>query len=176
MTSPAKTVFPGDASPAELLYPDLAQELASTRRMLERVPDGNDDWAPHTKSMTLGRLATHVAELPSFATTILTTDVLDLDKMDWTPKVFANNAERLAMFDKLAAEMTSGITGADWATLSGDWTMLYGGKEYLRDRKATLLRTLGLSHIAHHRAQLGVSLRELNIAIPGMYGPSADEM
>ena len=176
MTMPQLDVLPGHATPAQLLYPDLQQELANTRKMLECVPDGNDAWKPHDKSMSLGGLATHLAELPTFATLIFTTAELDLNTMDWTPTPIANNAERLALFDKNAAAMTGALEGADWTALSANWAMKMGDKVYLQDRKSTLLRTLGINHIAHHRAQLGVFLRLNGIAIPGPYGPSADEM
>ena len=176
MTMPELDILPGHATPAQLLYPDLASELASTRKMLERVPDGKDDWTPHEKSMSLGKLATHLAELPTFATLIFNTAELDLNTMDWTPPSIANNAERLALFDKNAAELTAALEGADWTALSANWKMMMGDQLYMQDRKSTLVRTMGISHIGHHRAQLGVFLRLLGIAIPGPYGPSADEM
>ena len=176
MTMPELDILPGHATPAQLLYPDLASELASTRKMLECVPDGKDDWKPHEKSMSLGKLATHLAELPTFATVIFNTAELDLNTMDWTPAVIANNAERLALFDKNAAELTAALEGADWTALSANWKMMMGDQLYMQDRKSTLVRTMGISHIGHHRAQLGVFLRLLGIAIPGPYGPSADEM
>jgi uncharacterized damage-inducible protein DinB len=107
---------------------------------------------------------------------MLETDELDFAGKPWTPLVVGSNAERLAVFDKNAAEMKSAVEAADWEAVSGSWTMRSGETVYLSDRKATLLRTLGLSHMAHHRAQLGVYLRQLEKKIPGCYGPSADEM
>lgn len=168
--------FPADLAPAKLLYPDLANEIASTRRMLERVPDGNDDYKPHEKSMTLSRLATHVAELFTFGSLIVNTTGFDFATQKWEAPAVANNAERLALFEKNAAEMTSAIEGADWAALAVEWTLSAGEQVYAKDRRSTLIRTMCISHIAHHRAQLGVYLRKLDLAIPGMYGPSADEM
>jgi uncharacterized damage-inducible protein DinB len=175
-TSPSSASFPGDATPAQLLYGDLAQELASTRRLLERVPDGQADWKPAEKSMALGRLANHLAELPRFAALLLSTDELDWQTYKYVPLEMNSSADRVAAFDTTAAEMTKAVEGASWPTLAGEWTMRSGDQIIIKDRKATLIRTLGLSHMAHHRAQLGVYLRQLGIAIPGMYGPSADEM
>ena len=173
MTSNA---FPSDISPAKLLYPDLSNELASTRRMLERVPDGNDDWKPHDKSMTLSKLATHVAELLAFGTRMITTSELDMAAVPWDTPSIANSKERLALFDKNAAELTSTVESATWESLSDEWVLRMGEQVYMKDRKSTLVRTMCISHIGHHRAQLGVYLRKLDLAVPGMYGPSADEM
>lgn len=168
--------FPADVSPAELLYPDLEQELASTRKMIALVPDGNDDYKPHTKSMAIGPLATHLAELPTFAMTILTTSELDFATTKWEQKIVDKTADRLEMFDRNAMEMTSSIAAADWDALSEKWTMRAGDQVYFTDAKARLLRSFAINHMAHHRAQLGVYLRLLGIMIPGTYGPSADEM
>ena len=168
--------FPADVSPAELLYPDLEQELASTRKMIALVPDGNDDYKPHAKSMAIGPLATHLAELPTFAMAILTTSELDFATTKWEQKLVNTTADRLEMFDRNAREMTSGIAAAEWDKLSEKWTMRAGDQVYFTDAKGKLLRSFAINHMAHHRAQLGVYLRLLGIAIPGTYGPSADEM
>lgn len=176
MTNSPTADFPGNATPAQLLYPDLADELASTRKMIAIVPEGHNDWKPHEKSMSLATLATHVAELTAFASIMLNTDELDMATEDMSTKVLATTAERLALFDKLSAEFSAAVESADWQKLAGSWTLRMGPQVYLTGQKATLLRTLGISHIAHHRAQLGVYLRQLGIPIPGCYGPSADEM
>lgn len=176
MTNPTAATLHGNATPAQLLYPDLDQEFASTRKMLACVPDGNNDWKPHDKSFTLDRLATHVAELPGFATFILMSSELDWATFKYEAKSAPTTAQRLVLFDDQSAQMKAAIEGADWAAVSEFWTMRSGDQIMIKAQKATLLRTMGLSHMAHHRAQLGVYLRELGIAIPGMYGPSADEM
>jgi uncharacterized damage-inducible protein DinB len=167
--------FPAGLSPAQLLYPDLRQELATTRRILERVPDDTLDFRPHDKSMTLGQLANHLAELSGLANAVLTTSELDFAKQKYEPKAIASSTERLALFDKLSRELTDLIEGADWSALQQTWTLRIGEQVILNDQKGKLLRTLGLSHMAHHRAQLGVYLRLLGVAVPGTYGPSADE-
>jgi uncharacterized damage-inducible protein DinB len=176
-TSPttAAAGFPADLSPAQLLYPDLAKELESTRRMLERVPDEDVEWAPHEKSTRIGRLATHLAQLPRFAATILTTSDLDVTVTKWPMDTVATTAERLALFDSFASDMRERIERADWQTLRESWTLRAGTHVIFTDVKSSLLRTLALSHMAHHRAQLGVYLRLRGVAVPGVYGPSADE-
>lgn len=126
--------------------------------------------------MTLGRLATHIAELPHFTTTILTTDELDFATSGYEPVVLSTAAEIIALFDERAAAMRATIEATDWEALGKRWTMRAGNHVILEDRKGTLIRTIGISHIVHHRAQLGVYLRLLEVAVPGMYGPSADEM
>jgi uncharacterized damage-inducible protein DinB len=168
--------FPAGLSPAQLLYPDLRQELATTRRILERVPDDKLDFRPHEKSMSLGTLANHLAELSGLANTVLSTSELDFAKQKYEPKSITSSVERLALFDTLSGEFTALIEGADWNALEQTWTLRIGEQIILNDQKGKLLRTLGLSHMAHHRAQLGVYLRLVGVAVPGTYGPSADEM
>lgn len=170
------TSSPVTATPAQLLFADLAQEIAATRRVLERVPDGRTEWRPHDKSMTLGRLATHIAELPRFATTILSTDELDFGASGYTPVTLAMTAEIVALFDAESAKMRAAIDAMTWEAVGQRWVMRGGGQVWIDGQKGELMRTFGLSHIAHHRAQLGVYLRLLDVAVPGVYGPSADEM
>ena len=168
--------FPEGLTPAQLLYPDLETELASTRRIVALVPEGKNDWKPHDKSMALGQLATHLVELPSFVTTILTTEELDFATTPWAPTVINDTPGRLAHFDKVSAEIKQQIATATWEALARKWILRAGPQIYVNDQKSTLIRGFGLSHMAHHRAQLGVFLRLLGIPIPGTYGPSADEM
>ncbi len=180
MTTPTTgtpaTLSPITATPAQLLFGDLAQEIAATRRVLERVPEGHTDWRPHGKSMTLGRLATHIAELPRFATTIPTTDELDFDSIGYTPVTLATTAEVVALFDAESARMRAAIEAMTWEMVTQRWVMRGGGQVWIDGQKGQLIRTFGISHIAHHRAQLGVYLRLLDVAVPSVYGPSADEM
>jgi uncharacterized damage-inducible protein DinB len=159
----------------QLMFADVAGELASTRRMLERVPDGKNDWHPHDKSMLLGRLATHLAELPRFGTMILATDELDWAAHPYEPTVVETTAERLAVFDAAAATLQADLAKADWDTLAKEWTMRRGDQVFIKSLKGALIRSAGISHMAHHRAQLGVYLRLLGVPLPRIYGPSADE-
>ena len=160
----------------ELLIPEFGAEMASTRRVLAAVPDAKFDWKPHEKSMSIGSLASHLAELPWFGTTILTTPELDFAANPYTSRNLPTTAARLESFDKLAGEMRSLIERADWATLQDTWKLRMGDHVLLDAPKGTLLRTLTIAHMSHHRAQLSVYLRLRGVAVPGSYGPSADEM
>src|SRR4051812_448814 len=122
--------------------------------------------------MKLGALATHLAELPQFGTTILDTNELDFATAGWAPKTFESNARRVEEFDRNAAGLTAGVESATWESLDKPWVLRAGDAIYVNDQKARLLRSFVISHIAHHRAQLGIYLRLLGIAIPGTYGPS----
>jgi uncharacterized damage-inducible protein DinB len=173
-TSTASPV-PTSATPAELLFGDLATELATTRRVLERVPDGRVDWHPHEKSMSLGRLATHLAELPRFTRMLLETEELDWATSDYTPRTLETTAERLALFDVESAAMRAAVEAMTWEAVGSRWMMRAGDHVILAGPRGQLLRTIGMSHMVHHRAQLGVYLRLLGVPVPGVYGPSADE-
>lgn len=162
-------------APIQMMFADVANELATTRRVLARVPDGNNDWQPHEKSMKLGRLATHLAELPRMGVMVLTTDELDWATAPYKPTVIETTAERLALFDDLSATLQAELAKADWDLLSKEWTMRHGDQVFMKSPKGVLIRSAGMSHMAHHRAQLGVYLRLLGLPVPRVYGPSADE-
>jgi uncharacterized damage-inducible protein DinB len=175
-TTPASSNgFPSGLTPAQLLYPDMETELATTRRVLERVPDDDLGWKPHDKSTTIGRLATHLAQLPRFAMLMLTSSELNVLETKWPSDTVPTTAERLALFDSLAGEMRERVKNVDWPALAETWTLRAGDHVILKAPKGTLLRSLALSHMTHHRAQLGVYLRLRGVAVPGTYGPSADE-
>jgi uncharacterized damage-inducible protein DinB len=163
------------ATAAEL-FADLEPELAATRRALERVPFEHWDWKPHEKSYSLGRLATHLAELPSFAEAIATTDEMDLGTLPYVMPTVADLAELLALFDRTSAAWRHALASLDAARLAAHWRMRMGDTTILDAPRSLLLRQHGITHPAHHRAQLGVYLRLLGIPVPGVYGPSADEM
>ena len=159
---------------SETLLPEFDEEMKNTRRLLECVPDGKFDYQPHSKSMTLGRLATHVAELPSWTTYTLDQEVLDLQP-DFKPALATSRAELLQIFDKGAAEAREKIAAAtdeDWRKI---WTFKYAGKTIMSMPRSVVMRSTIMNHLIHHRAQLGVYLRLNDVALPGMYGPSADE-
>ncbi|MCC7052112.1 MAG: hypothetical protein IT355_02515 [Gemmatimonadaceae bacterium] len=168
------TIEPATAAPLALLYPELGAEMTLTRSMLALVPWERADWKPHPKSMTLGSLASHVAQLPDFLTAMAATDVVQFDPADFAPPPIANTLELLAVFDAALAKLHTALAGMDWARLDGSWKMMMGEYTILDNRRAYLLRHMGINHIVHHRAQLGVYLRLLDVAIPGSYGPSAD--
>ena len=161
-------------TPKSLLFFDLDGELATTRKILERVPDGNDDWRPHEKSMTIGGLASHLAQLAGYGIQIVTTDEFDGATMKPPPKV-SKNADRLKVFDDLSAQFRGLLNNLTWDEARKPWKFRFGDRVLIQGPRADLIRTMVLTHSTHHRAQLGVYLRLLGIAIPGSYGPSADE-
>ena len=161
-------------TPATLLFPDLDSELATTRRMLERLPDGKDAWRPHPKSRSLGELATHVAQLPGFGIAQITQDVVD--GTAGPPKVnVANNADRLRLFDQVSGEFRRQLQQLTWDRARAPWSMTVNGRVVIRGARSDILRSVYFMHSAHHRAQLGVYLRLLDIPVPFSYGDSADE-
>ena len=159
----------------QTLLPEFDQEMANTRKLLELVPDGKFDYVPHEKSMKLGRLASHVAELPSWAKHTLDTEVLKLDAGQQS--FFASNRQQLLeAFDKNVKEARTAIAAVSDEDLGKTWTLKFGEDTILSMPRTAVLRSVVMNHIIHHRAQLGVYLRLNNIEFPGMYGPSADEM
>ena len=172
---PQRTLDPLRAvDPATLLFSDLDVEMATTRRMLERVPDGKDDWRPHKKSRTLDELATHVAQLPGFGIMMLTRDEYDGGTQPLEPKPSCC-AERVEIFDEVSGEFRRLVKELTWDQAMSQWTLKFRGQTVFSAPRAQLLRSAMLTHLAHHRAQLGVYLRLLDIPVPGSYGPTADE-
>lgn len=163
---------------ASLLLPALDQELATARRFLERVPDDKLGWRPHLKSMTLGRLATHVAELPSWISFALCQDALDVmpegRPIESWP-VVPNTAELLAQFDRLAGKARETLAGAGDELFSEPWTLKVAGTDIWTKPRYEVYAVMAMHHLVHHRAQLGVYLRLLDVPVPCSYGPSADE-
>jgi uncharacterized damage-inducible protein DinB len=153
----------------------LDDEAKTTRKMLSIVPDDKYDWQPHPKSMTIRRLATHIAELPSWITMTLTTSELDFASNPYIPEVINNTAELLKYFEKNLADGKAHLEAATEEQLAESWTLRNGKDIYSTSPKSEVLR-MTFSQIIHHRAQLGVYLRLLNVPIPGSYGPSADDM
>jgi uncharacterized damage-inducible protein DinB len=158
-----------------LLFPDLESELATTRRMLDRVPNGNNGWRPHAKSRTLGDLATHLAQLPGFGLVMCTRDEFDgLAPRPPEPK-FTTSAERVRMFEELSAQLRGIMKQMTWDQANALWKLRLGDKVVANAPRAQILRTVFVTHSAHHRAQLGVYLRMLETPVPWSYGRSADE-
>ena len=156
---------------------DLEHEMAQTRRVLERVPDEHFDWKPHEKSMPLGRLAAHVANLPWLARAALQGDELDVATVPRPDPASAPKGrdDILAKFDAELANLSAALDAADDATLMQKWTLRNGERVVMSVPRAGAIRGMGISHLIHHRAQLTVYLRILDVPIPGLYGPSADE-
>lgn len=159
---------------SETYLPEFEQEMANTRKILACVPDALFAWKPHAKSMALGRLASHVAEMPLWAEHTINLDRLAISPED-KPFNAASNAELLTTFDHNVAVARLAIAGATDDHLSKIWELVYGGHVIISMARVTILRGMVMNHMIHHRGQLGVYLRLQDIAIPGMYGPSADE-
>jgi uncharacterized damage-inducible protein DinB len=159
---------------AEVLLLDYDAEIANTRRILERIPD-NAQWKPHDKSMPMGRLAVHVSRLPDFATTILTTDDLNLANHKFPPMVFESTAQLLAELEKTSTEARHALESSTDERLQAHWKLSWGEKTIAEGPRAVLYRTMFLNHLVHHRGQLSVYLRLNEVPVPGLYGPSADE-
>ncbi|WP_336518598.1 DinB family protein [Pollutibacter soli] len=154
---------------------ELNRESETTRKMLSRIPDDSYDWKPHPKSMTIRQLSTHIAELPTWITLALTTDELDFAASPYDPPIADTTAEVMDLFEKSLINGRSQLVESNEALLSKTWTMRNGEEIYVEEPKSYMIR-MSLSQIIHHRAQLGVFLRLLDVPIPGSYGPSADEM
>lgn len=158
----------------ELLLTEIDQEAQVTRKMLALVPVDKFGWAPHEKSMKMKALATHIAELPSWVTLALTTDGLDFATVPYEPAIAESTADILALFEKSYAEGRDSLVKAKESDLEGTWVLQNGEQIYSTMTKYETIRH-AYSQIPHHRAQLGVYLRLLNIPIPSSYGPSADD-
>jgi uncharacterized damage-inducible protein DinB len=160
---------------AEIIVPTYDQEMRKTRTVLERIPEDKPDYRPHEKSMAMGRLAVHVARLPQFAITILTTPSLDLAAAKWPPLIFESREKLLAGFDALAADARALLLAATDEQLEQKWKLTFGEKIITDEPRVLSYHTFFLNHLIHHRAQLGVYLRLNDLPVPALYGPSADD-
>ncbi|HLL99937.1 MAG TPA: DinB family protein [Pyrinomonadaceae bacterium] len=158
----------------QVLAQELQYESQSTRKMLERVPD-RFAWQPHEKSMPLGRLATHVAEIPQWTRAITTQDELDFAESDYKPATLAGAAELVEAFDKAVADSIELLLNASDADLMRGWQLRNGEKIIMEMPKAMVVRSMVLNHLIHHRGQLSVYLRLNDVPLPSVYGPTADE-
>ncbi len=158
---------------------EFDQEMANTRRLLECVTEEVLDFQPHPRSMTLARLAGHIAEMPDWGANTAEFDSLDI-RPDcgpaFEPCFVSNVADMLELFDKNVATARAAIAAVSDEAMFAPWSLLAGGKPIFTMPRIAVLRTMILNHIIHHRAQLGVYLRINDIPIPGMYGPSADDL
>ena len=155
---------------------ELKRESVSTRKLLERVPEKEFDWQPHAKSMKLLQLAAHIAEIPGmFATGVAQNDGLDFAKGQYVPPTVTTSKELLAYFDETLEKALAALPAMPEEDLEKNWTMQNGETVYVTLPKKAVIRTLCLNHIYHHRGQLSVYLRMLDVAVPSVYGPTADE-
>ena len=162
----------------ESILPEFDHEVANTRKMLERVPEGNWGWKPHDKSMTLGGLASHLAEIPGWGATILVGDVYDMAPVGGRSYVrpkLESRAEILSLFDANVAKLRGRIAECTDAEFMKPWSMQKGGQTMMTMPRVAVVRNLLLNHIIHHRGQFSVYLRMQGVPLPGLYGPTADE-
>lgn len=162
---------------ADLLLPEFDLEIATTRRVLERVPSDKGTWKPHPRSFALGHLAQLVARMPGWATMMMTRTELDIAPVDGSARgySFETTETLLAEFDRGAAEGRAAIAAATDEDFQVEWTLRAAGHAVDVKPRYLMLRTSMLNHLVHHRAQLGVYLRLVEVPVPSMYGPTADE-
>jgi len=152
---------------------ELERETNTTRKFLELVPDNKFEWKPHEKSMPLNNLSVHIAEIPGWIETALTTEEVDFADSNESRAV-ENSEDLVELLDTSTQKSNTALAEADEDDLLPDWTMKNEGQVLMVMPKHAVIRH-SLNQITHHRAQLGVYLRLLDIPIPGSYGPSADE-
>lgn len=158
------------------LLPEFDREMGLTRKVLERVPDGKFDWKPHPTSVTLGRLAEHLTEMPMWATKTMAQSELEASTQrspDYQPP--STRAAVLAQFDASYRFGRQGLVNKTDAEFAAPWTLKNSGKEVFTAPKAMVMRNFVLNHMIHHRAQLTVYFRMLGVPVPSIYGPSGDE-
>ena len=160
----------------DALLPEFDREMGQTRKVLDRVPDGQFDWRPHPTSVTLGRLAEHLVEMPQWATTTMAQS--ELDMMTPRPADYqspATRAEVLALLDANLKVARASLVNKTDGEFDAPWKLKAGGKEVFTMPKASVIRFFVLNHMVHHRGQMAVYLRMLGVKIPSIYGPSGDE-
>jgi uncharacterized damage-inducible protein DinB len=158
----------------QLALGDINHELNTTRKLLERVPEAHLDWKPHEKSMTLGGLALHVATIPYWLTRVLNADFFDLATATRNPPP-TSVREILDALEERTAGMRQALDAADDASLTHPWQLRRGEQVLQTMPRLAVIRTMCINHMIHHRAQLCVYLRLLDVPVPQVYGPSADE-
>ncbi len=158
----------------EALFAELKHEAASTKKLLALVPDERLDWKPHEKSMALGRIATHIAEIPSYLTWILSAPEMDFASRKYQPHVSISREELLQIFEEKLQVGSDALEKSSDEEMIKPWTLRRGEHIIFTLQKTAAIRSLVMNHLVHHRGQLSVYLRLLDIPIPGMYGPSAD--
>jgi len=154
---------------------ELAHESATTRRLLDRVPERHLAWKPHEKSMTLGRLATHIAEIPGWVGSIVEKDEFDIGAGGYVPPTIDRVPEIVAMFDRSVAAATETLKRQSNDRLLAKWQLKKKGQLVVEMPRMGMIRTLLMNHLIHHRGQLSVYLRLQNVPLPSIYGPTADE-
>jgi uncharacterized damage-inducible protein DinB len=159
----------------DILLAEFDRETALTRRLLARVPPDRLGWQPHARSRTLGGLAVHLAELPAWGATLVEQAEFDLESRTPAHRADGSLEELLALYDANVSLVRRAVASRTDAELLAPWTLRRGGKEIFTVPRLIALRTLPLQHATHHRGQLSVYLRLLDVPLPPLYGPTADE-
>ena len=162
----------------ESFLPEFDNEMAGTRKALERVPEDKLDWKAHPKSHTIGWVANHLAEIPGWVELTVHKREFDIAPPGAEPyrtPTLASRREILEMFDRNVATARKALASATDAAMAQDWSLLQGGQPILTMPRAAVIRSFVLNHTIHHRAHLLVYLRLNDVPVPGMYGPSGDE-
>jgi len=163
----------------ERMLPEFDHEMANARKTLERVPEDKFGWKPHEKSMPMGRLASHIAEIPGWVSFTLGSDFFDSNPAGgepaYQPALATSRKELLDAFDKNIAAARAALAAVEDEEMMQPWSLLSGGKAVLTLPKVAVMRSFIMNHLIHHRAQLGVYLRLNDVPVPSIYGPSADE-
>ena len=157
------------------MLPEFDHEMALARKVIERVAEDKLGWAPHEKSMTLGRLATHVAEIPHWGQTILNDAEFNMAEGSYTPRIATTVAAMLAIFDEETAMTRASLASKSDAELMSTWVFKHNGTEMFSMPRVAAFRGWVMNHLIHHRGQLTVYLRQTGSKVPSIYGPSADE-
>lgn len=161
----------------DALLPEFDHEMGTTRRLLDRAPEAQFGWKPHDRSMTLGGLTSHLANIPTWCSAILGAPVMDLATIpeDARPKPASNRADLLALFDKNVSAAREKLAQVTDAEMMAPWTLRQGDQEIFTLPRVAALRSFVMNHSIHHRGQLSVYLRLNNVPLPSIYGPTADE-
>lgn len=158
----------------DALLPEFDHEMTTTRKLLERIPEEKFEWKPHARSFSLGALASHLATLPTWGGDTLNRSEIDIGT-DPPPAALPSKAEVMASFDKNVAATRAALAGRSDAELMATWTLKRGGHTLFSMPKTVVWRSFVVNHLVHHRGQLSVYLRLLDVPVPSIYGPSADE-
>ena len=160
---------------SEPLVTEFQRETATTRRFLERIPPGHWSWRPHPKSFTVAGLAAHLVDCVRWVESVVPLDELDIDPATFRPCSAGSLEELLALYDETVATAARLLSDADASAMADLWRLKLRGKTRLERPKMDVVRDFTLNHLIHHRGQLSVYLRLLDMPVPGAYGPTADE-
>lgn len=163
---------------SQALLPEFDHEVVTTRKVLDRVPEDKYGWKPHEKSFTAGRLASHIAEMGMWGSMTMASEVFDIapgGKQAYPPADFATKAELLGAYDKMMADTRTALAAASDQDFMVGWTLKRDGQTLMTMPRVAVIRSFVMNHIIHHRGQLSVYLRLLDVPVPSIYGPSADE-